>query len=46
MGVPFLAVRAVADQANEHGPRDFALNLARAMRSLATVLRGVANAAV
>lgn len=42
-GVPFLEVRAVADQANEHGPRDFALNLAGAMRNLAVVLRGIAG---
>lgn len=42
-GVPYLEVRAVADQANEHGPRDFGLNLARTMHNLAQVLRVVAG---
>jgi len=41
--VPYLEVRAVADQANEHGPRDFATNLAKAMRHLAEVLRVIAK---
>jgi len=41
--VPYLEVRGVADQANEHGPRDFRLNLATAMRNLAQVLRVVAG---
>lgn len=42
-GVPYLEIRAVADAANEDGPRDFALNLNRAMRNLTQVLRIVAG---
>ena len=41
--VPFLELRTIADQANEHGPRDFVWNLARSMRSLAQVLRVAAG---
>jgi adenosylhomocysteine nucleosidase len=40
-GVDFVEIRAIADGANEHGPRDFAMYLERAMQNLATVVRRV-----
>lgn len=41
--VPFLEIRAIVDNANEDGPRDFRVNLRMAMQNLAQVLRAFAK---
>jgi len=38
MGVPYLEIRGIADQADERGPRDFMANFGRAMQNVASVL--------